>query len=1118
MNRFFTICVGIAMTTGFSAYAGHAPQATQEGRAAIAQLKSVTPGSVTMPEMKGTNGQRFHMGSPMRFQNVERNAARVTANGGDIYGWTRQGGQLYEFTADGIELTWADPTTDPVMSYTFLFDGKLCGPALVTNGMGIYGGYWREYDFKTGEVLVNEEWNLYEDPIYEQVAYNPSDGYVYAVTQWIPYGQGVFLAKASPYDMKHPTIICQLQAGVNIPTGMCYNGVADALYGFMPNGNLVSIASDGTMTKVCSVDISSEYDWIQSWVTACAYSPKDNLIYFTPMSWDSTALATINPETGEANVYAKTPNNNQFYSLVTTDEAYKDVMIPERPDFIEAVFDGGSTSGYNVYKMPSYLVNGDPITTELTVNVGVDDAPYSTLTAKAGEEIEVKYDNLSTGVHLFNLSVSVEGHQSRPVVTRKYIGYDVPNAPTNVELTSEMVKWSAVTLGVEKGYIPAEDIVYEVSLNGEKLGDTKETSFALDLPTDTEIALYVAEVVATYVNPVTGETEKSVAGVSNDMGYGNPYSIPFTVKPTADQAKLCKIIDNGDDATWEYAGDEDAFRMAIFYQDWGENNDWLILPPFEVTDASKIYTLMFEVANWSANYTHELIEVFIGKEPTVEGMTTRLTEEFSPAKSRPLYELVNLPLNLDEGVYYLGFHVISPTSELGVYLRNISVEYTGLSDESPAMVTEWTAEPGAEGALNATFTVTLPTENLGGNAMDTNSVITATFIGESTAEVSGKPGEKVTATVNTLQGDNQITFYTSCNGHESLRQSLDVYTGQHIPAAPENVVVEGFQDLKGAYLKWDPVTKGQDDTYVNPADVSYSVYVMSQYAWDIFETTDTEYTYECPADRPVHQATVGVMSQNFVGSNYQLQAGYVYMGTPYTLPIAENFEEAAGGMNLSPWITYLPVDSEVVEFGINYLDRLGDFEFDDADIVMYMTGNPGASGMVGTPFFSTEGMKSVTLLMTLNTGVDFPGLTIYGSDNNLDNMVEVGYVPANPNGEEFTEVSIELPESLLDLPVVTLYLSTEIEEEGQIMILARLELDGSTTSTGIENVLSGRTIFGGKGEVILNGFAGEEVSIFNLDGTKVMSGNVKGDHTTYPLTKGLYIVQVADRKVKAVVR
>lgn len=1119
------MCMAVALAGGGTAIARQARSVEPEG-SPIAKLTSVSRDNMPVAVTYTAEGKGFKMwGAPLKFTGAElMNSAKVTENGGNIYGWNIGGwptaGRLFEFTSDSIELTWADDATNPPMSSAYLYDGKLCGPALVTNGMGIYGGYWREYDFSTGELLMNEEWDFNVDPIYEIVTYNPSDGYVYGMMQWLPKGQGVFLSKALPTDVKNPTILATLEPGKTVFTGMCYDGNADRIYALNHLGELVSIVSDGDMESIWNVDISSQFGWIKSWLTAMTYSSKDGLIYFTPMSLESTALATLNPSTGEANVYAKTPSGEQFRSLVTTDAAYRSELIPEAPEFIEAVFVDGSNKGYNLYKMPSYLVNGDPITSAITLNVSVDETPYSSLTASAGEEVKVEYD-LATGMHSFHLNVTVGDETSYTVVTGKYIGYDVPQTPANVQLSAEMIKWDAVVAGAQKGYVPAADIVYEVNLNGESLGETKENVFVLNLPTDAEIDLYVAEVVASYVNPVDGSVMKSGVGVSNNMSYGNPYSIPFTVEPTEAQAALCQMIDcdgyKGDFAegfNWHYS--DGTFRIETNYLNESGNDDWLILPPFAVEDASKIYTLLFEVANMSADYVDEKIEVYIGSEPTVEGMTTVLKEAFSPAQSNPLYEVVNVPLNLAEGTYYIGFHMISEPSELGIFLRNISVQYTGLSDNSPAEIEDLVATAGTEGALNATVSFTMPAKNLRGAEFGSDVVLTAEISGVTTATVTGRPGEKVSAVVETVQGENMITVYTANGESQSLRQTVNVYTGVEIPATPTNVVVNGFQNLSGASLSWDPVTEGQNGGYVDPAGVSYLVYVMSNYAWDIVETSDTSYIYECPADRQVHQATVGVCSQNLAGCNYQIVAGYVYMGTPYTLPIEETFDESVGGMDLTPWITYLPVEGEAVEFGINYIDRLGDYDV-DANIVMYMAGNPGASGMVGVPYFSTEGLDGATVTMTVNSGIDFPGATIYGSTNNLDEMVEIAQIPAVADGEEFNVVKFDIPESLLNQPVVALYISTEIKEENQIFILVDMLIEPSELNA-VEAVNNGCNIIAGKGMVTLNGFAGNDVVISTIDGKVVYNGTVKSDCSDYSLASGLYIVNVAGRKVKALVR
>lgn len=1126
MKKFFAMCMAIALANGGTAIARQAENVESSG-SPIAKLTSLSRENVPMAVTYTAEGKGFKMGgSPLKFTGPElMNAARVTEKGGNIYGWSKGGwppvGMLYEFTSDSIELLWSNDAAGNPMGAAYLYDGKLCGPALVSNGMSILGGYWSEYDFNTGELLSHEEWNLYEDPIYEMVTYNPYDGYVYAMLQWLPKGQGqVFLAKALPTDVKNPIILETLEPGKTVFTGMCFDGNTNRVYALNHMGELVSISSDGEMETLFTVDISSQYDWIKSWVTSMVYSPKDRLIYFTPMSFETTALATLDPITGAANVYAMTPSGQQFFSLVTTDNAYTSMLTPEAPEFIESVFVDGSTKGYNVYRMPSYLVNGDPITSAITLNVEVDETPYSTLTASAGEEVKVEYD-LNADMHSFHLNVTVGDHTSYTIVNSKFIGFDVPQRPSNVYLSSEMIKWDAVTIGVHNGYIPVSDIVYEVKLNGKSLGETKENKYALNLPTDTEIDLYVAEVIASYVNPADNSVLKSEAGVSNGMGYGNPYSIPFTVEPTPEQAALCQMIDLdgpsdsqfADNFNWHYG--DGVFQIETDYNGDG-NDDWLILPPFTVTDASKIYTLLFEVANMNSNYVNEKVEVYVGTEPTVAGMTTVLKEAFSPAQSNPLYELVNLPLNLSEGTYYLGFHMISEPSELGLMLRNISVQYTGLSDNSPSEITDLAATAAADGELKAIVSFTMPVKNLKGGELGSDVELTATVAGISTETLYGRPGEKVSTVVETVQGNNMITVYTANGENQSLRQTVGVYTGVEIPAAPSNVVVNGYQNLSGASISWDPVTEGQNGGYVDPAGVSYMVYVMSQYAWDVLETSETSYTYECPEDRPVHQATVGVCSQNIAGSNYQVIAGNVYMGTPYTLPIKETFDESVGGMDLTPWITYLPVGGEAVEFGINYLDRLGDFDY-DANIVMYMTGNPGSSGMVSVPYFSTEGLGAATVTMTLNTGIDFPGLTVYGSTNNLEEMVEVAYIPASTDGEEFSEIKFEIPESLINQPVVTLYLSTEIGEENQIFILVNMQIEPSD-SNGVEAISNRGNVIAGKGMVTLNGFAGNDVVVSTTDGRVIYRGNVSSDRCDYPLSSGIYVVNVAGRKVKALVR
>ena len=98
--------------------------------------------------------------------------------------------------------------------------------------------------------------------------------------------------------------------------------------------------------------------------------------------------------------------------------------------------------------------------------------------------------------------------------------------------------------------------------------------------------------------------------------------------------------------------------------------------------------------------------------------------------------------------------------------------------------------------------------------------------------------------------------------------------------------------------------------------------------------------------------------------------------------------------------------------------------------------------------------------------------------------MEIARIPAVADGEEFNVVKFDIPESLLNQPVVALYISTEIKEENQIFILVDMLIEPSELNA-VEAVNNGCNIIAGKGMVTLNGFAGNDVVISTIDGKVV---------------------------------
>lgn len=1054
---------------------------------------------------------------------AKKSPARVTANGAHIYGWNCDlqyaTGSLYELTADGIESLWSDATEmAPPVNGCYLFNGKIAGPALVTDGMSIYGGYWREYDFATGQNTLTEEWNLWEDPIYECMVFNPSDGYVYAFGQWNPYNEfaAPLLMRFSPFNPKQPDVLAEATENSQRLYGMCYNGNDETIYAVNGTGQLVKLLTDGTVVPVTTVDFDgTDIEWQRTWRSGMAYNEIDKQIYFVPRSIDGSYLTTLDPITGKVSRYADSPV--QLPSLFNTDEAYADPATPLRAQLTASVFDNGALSGHNVYRLPAADASGQTMNGTVTLTAWVDDVQVSSVSGAAGSEVTVNYTNLDEGNRRFRTQVEYNGKFSRSAWDRLYIGYDTPKAPTDVTLTAGSVSWTPVTTGVNGGYVPADNLTYDVYLNDELLGSANGSSFDVVLDANKPLNMYTATVVARYTHPVSGAELRSASGVSNSVGMGQPYTVPFTVKPTPIQASLTVIQDyNEDGMTWRYDEERECYSIEYSEED-NYNDDWLILMPFTVTETDRFYSLDFEVNRWDSDYDCEYLEVSLGTEPNADAMSQVLVESFTPEAVSGDFGTVSTIFRVDEpGTYYLGFRMMSDPDQLGISLRNIRVSDHNITDQSPAAVDDLTATEGENGALTATVNFTMPTTSINGEALPEDAELTATVSCQNQVTVTGTPGQECQTTVTTQQGNNQVSVTVAMGELNGQTVSTTVYTGVHMPAAPENVRVEVTENLRSATISWDPVTTGADGGYVDPAGVTYNIYAMSNvHGWGYYEDIDaTSFTYDSP-DRPVDNIFLGVVSKNMVGVNYTIVGRYIFVGTPYTLPLDETFSNAEQGSDLTPYTTANVGESMEAEFGMDYLSTLGSgFEIPD-QMVLFMRGPVGSAGVLGTPFFSTEGLSEAKVTLNLNCGLDFPTLYVMGSTDCGQTLTDIAVITADP-APQFSDCTFRLPASLLGKPAVNLYLGAELTQENQKVILTRMSIQG--TQSSVDDVTFASGIFGGKGCITVNGHDGEQLEVYDMSGRTVMQRSITGNHVSYTLPAGAYVVKAGTARVKAIVQ
>ena len=136
----------------------------------------------------------------------------------------------------------------------------------------------------------------------------------------------------------------------------------------------------------------------------------------------------------------------------------------------------------------------------------------------------------------------------------------------------------------------------------------------------------------------------------------------------------------------------------------------------------------------------------------------------------------DLDVKVDEsGDYHIGFHAMTDEPQMSdLRLDDISLTY--VSDLGcPERVSDLTATPGANGALNATISFTTPTKTFGGDALTniTKAEIYKYDILEATIENPGV-GKPVSVVVDADQGMNEYKVYTYNENGKSLDSKVTV--------------------------------------------------------------------------------------------------------------------------------------------------------------------------------------------------------------------------------------------------------------------------------------------------------------------------------------------------------
>lgn len=1084
---------------------------------------------------------------------VEKTPVKSVASGANIYGYLYFQAVmdfipgLYELENGSYSILWKDWFYD--YDYAFAYngwyvDGKINGIFPDIAGGYLYGYYSYSVDFETGELLD------YADLIYDTNQFfiiatlNSSDNKIYGYAIDLNYDNGntLFWGYADASNPADVTLVETDQSQVCY--SLTYNPINGKFYGVNMAQQFVEIATDGTQTVIAEVPDAEKCG---TYTTGLVYSPTDGVFYWNSNWVDEygmgSFLYTITPS-GEFTMVDSYLLAEEFSYFITPDEPVA-ADAPKRPEAVGVNFVDGALTGDVTFKLPTTFGDGSNLPAQINYTATLNNESYKTGTGAPGSEIEVSYTVTESGSYTFGLYVTVNDKNSSAASIRAYVGNDTPVAPQKVELTETEVTWEAVTTGVNKGYIDASAVTYDVYLNGVKLGNTSSTSYSVEsyFEGDLELDSFVASVVS-ICNGLESEP-----GKSNSIVAGNALNLPLFMPPTESQFALMTVEDvnpnlMGGSWLWNEADDIPFVQIGYGMVGYGQVDSYLFLPPVNIPDASKYYSFSFLSSLRSSMYNLEYLEVVIATEPSSEAVIGTIIDPFqvSGLAAEENWEeesgLLQVPA---AGTYYIGIHCISEEDQLGVMVRDFSLESSNVSPESPDVAQNVTAVAGANGELKATVTFDFPTKALDGSTLAPELMLTALVTvngGNEVVTATGKPGSQGSVTVNTVQGNNTVTVVISDGEMDSPKAQTSVYTGVSIPAAPDanTVVYEISSDMMSATLTWEAVTESEKEGgYVDPAGITYTIseYVdlipgWGWYVWMPIEEgiTTTSYTYTLPAGSPQDSYILGIQASNVAGTSSEYVSLQLQMGSIYTLPLVENLDNDSDDtyFNVTPWLQYNSFNGVTYNgtWGISEISYLAEllgvpYTGDENYIILgYSADESPAKGMMGMPRFSTMGCEEVEATFEFLTL--YPAkTTIYGYAYGEEDVVEIGTcTPPSKDDLSFAEYTFTLPESLTNKSWVQILIEADYVDGDEYFGLGSVEvMSGSTKLMALQ---SHSAITTDKNAIIVRGLQGSSVVIATMDGKVVAKGVSNSDITSFKVEKGTYVVKAGNKSAKVVVR
>lgn len=385
--------------------------------------------------------------------------------------------------------------------------------------------------------------------------------------------------------------------------------------------------------------------------------------------------------------------------------------------------------------------------------------------------------------------------------------------------------------------------------------------------------------------------------------------VPYTLDFSENLMDLLKIIDNNHDGvTWQWGS-----NAGTYYEARNSNaaDDYLITLPFNLK-AGKKYDILFS-ANAVLSQNPEKFEIKIGKEATVESLTQTIIPETTISNTTPAVYEESFFVD-EDGKYYVAIHALSDANGLILTANTLTIEDSA-QPTSPAAISDLTATPGAQGALEVNLAFTAPALAINGSPLSGALDVKIFRDNELVHTMTGVTvGSTQTWKDTHVEDGKTYTYYLmafNASGKGEKSEMVSAYVGQDVMLDVTNLQVKATT-ASTITFSWDEV-KGEKGGYINTANVQYvvlrvrieptssgNIFIEEEAVGSVVGKTTGTFDYAVDEGEQGYRyfavkAINGEKSTNVSADSYT----YWLVGTPHDLPMAENFAE--GILNYDTW-------------------------------------------------------------------------------------------------------------------------------------------------------------------------------------------------------------------------